>query len=299
MTAKITERMTAFDDVPTRTLDVAGDGPPILLLHGFTDSADSWRPVLEQLAGRARRAIAVDLPGSGRAAPLGRPALAALDRFTAAFLRAGAAEGRVILAGNSLGGLLALRAAQRGDLPLLAVAGLGPAGLAYHRRLVTVERWARRLDPILRIPEHLPVPRSVIRWQAARFYHWRLAERRADPSLARLYASHVRGVRDLSRIRSDLLALSADSRADPLVLDEIRVPVLLIWGARDRLASLEGAPALLDAVPASRLVVFGDCGHCPQVQNPAEVGRLLADLPASAHRGRRTGTQADPQDVKP
>ncbi|MCW2990833.1 MAG: alpha/beta hydrolase fold protein, partial [Solirubrobacterales bacterium] len=49
----------------TRALELEGDGPPMLLLHGFADSADTWRRTLDRLARRGRRALAVDLPGFG------------------------------------------------------------------------------------------------------------------------------------------------------------------------------------------------------------------------------------------
>ena len=54
----------------TRALEVAGNGPGIVLLHGWSDSADTWRPLLAQLGSRGRRAIAVDLPGFGEATRL-------------------------------------------------------------------------------------------------------------------------------------------------------------------------------------------------------------------------------------
>ena len=54
----------------TRALEVAGSGPGIVLLHGWSDSADTWRPLLAQLGSRGRRAIAVDLPGFGEATRL-------------------------------------------------------------------------------------------------------------------------------------------------------------------------------------------------------------------------------------
>ena len=54
----------------TRALELDGDGPGIVLLHGWGDSADTWRPLLIELAARGRRAIAVDLPGFGEATRL-------------------------------------------------------------------------------------------------------------------------------------------------------------------------------------------------------------------------------------
>jgi pimeloyl-ACP methyl ester carboxylesterase len=273
----VVEAHTVLGGVRTRTLSVAGDGPPILLLHGFTDSADSWRPLLAELATRGRRAVAVDLPGSGRADVLpGGMRLEPLDAFTAAFVEA---QGEpVVLAGNSLGGLLAMRAAARNDLPIDAIAPVGPAGLAYTARLRVYTRTVRQLKPLLWFVHRLPVPAAVVRRSA----EWLYTHRLGDRSLAQYYGSHVDGMRGVRRNYDALLTLADDAAADPLVLDDVRVPVLLIWGRKDQLADVAGAQLLLDAVPDARLVVYDDCGHCPQVQRPADIATELVAIGVSA-----------------
>jgi pimeloyl-ACP methyl ester carboxylesterase len=50
MTRPLRELPAIVAGVATRVPEVDGDGPPILLLHGFTDSADSWRPLIKELA---------------------------------------------------------------------------------------------------------------------------------------------------------------------------------------------------------------------------------------------------------
>src|SRR6478672_13931459 len=89
----------------TRALELEGDGPPVLLLHGYADSADTWRAVLDRLARAGRRALAVDLPGFGAcpALPPG-PVLPQLDAFAADAVAHLSAEGdgaEVVVAGNS------------------------------------------------------------------------------------------------------------------------------------------------------------------------------------------------------
>lgn len=281
MSSPINERPIVVAGVSTRVLEVDGDGPPILLLHGFTDSADSWRPLLRELARRGRRAAAIDLPGNGRADRLARPALPHHDAFVDGFVRAYAEHGDAVVVGNSLGGLLALRAAARSEVSLGAVVGIGPAGLAYGWRLRYLTTVLRCLDPMLQLVDRAPVPAALIRRGAARFYSRGLAAGRAEAGLALRYAEHVQGMRDVGRLRGDLLALSRESDHDPLRTDRIRIPVLLIWGREDKLADPNSAPAFLASVPTATLETLDSCGHCPQLEEPGRIADLILSTPCN------------------
>ena len=61
------EHRRSFGGYATRVLELEGDGVPMVLFHGYADSADTWRQTLALLARQGRRAIAVDLPGFGTA----------------------------------------------------------------------------------------------------------------------------------------------------------------------------------------------------------------------------------------
>ena len=124
-----------------------------MLLHGFSDSADTWRLVLDRLGRREQRALALDLPGFATASPLegGRGVLDQLDAFTEAAIRQ-AGEGAFV-AGNSLGGVCALRAAQREDLSLRGVVPIAPAGLDMPFWFGLIER-----DPLVRFVLGSPLP---------------------------------------------------------------------------------------------------------------------------------------------
>src|SRR5438105_6881311 len=151
----------------TRVLELEGDGVPVVFFHGYADSADTWRLCLAVLAQRGRRAIAVDLPGFGAADPLAnRPILPQLDAFAAAaaaYLSDGAE--RVLAVGNSLGGCVALRLAERHAGSLAGVVAAAPAGLEMSRLLQLVER-DLVLRSLLSVPA--PVPSAVIRRTVAR-----------------------------------------------------------------------------------------------------------------------------------
>src|ERR1700716_2281590 len=96
------EHRTTLAGYETRVLELEGEGIPILMFHGYADSADTWRQSLALLGRQGHRAIAVDLPGSAAAAPLkSEPILPQLDAFASAALRylAGSSQERVIVVG--------------------------------------------------------------------------------------------------------------------------------------------------------------------------------------------------------
>src|SRR3954451_13987080 len=112
MTAVVEHRI-AIAGHSTRALEVDGGGPGIVLLHGWSNSADTWRPLLAELGDRGRRAIAVDLPGFGEASKLDPgPVLPQLDAFAIELVTVWAENEPVVVAGASLGGCLALLLAE-------------------------------------------------------------------------------------------------------------------------------------------------------------------------------------------
>src|SRR5215203_4829172 len=130
MNVTVEKQDVEIDWMPIRYL-AAGEGPPVVLLHGAGDNALDWRWVMPALAA-SHRVYAPNLPGSPDSA---RPAAdyspAFFERFVTAFLDA-LDIGRATFVGNSLGGLIALQLAlsepeRAGALVLVDSAGLGRA----------------------------------------------------------------------------------------------------------------------------------------------------------------------------
>jgi pimeloyl-ACP methyl ester carboxylesterase len=272
------EHRREFAGFESRVLELEGEGPALVLLHGWADSADTWRHFLDAAGRRDRRALAVDMPGFGAADSLGPgPVLPQLDVFAAAVIEHAAADGgRVVVAGNSLGGVVALRAAQL-ELPLAGVAPVAPAGLDMPRWFELVER-----DPVLRraLALPIPLPEAALREVVGRVYRTLVFAHpgAADPKVIAAFTGHHRDRTSVRRM------LDAGRRLLPELddcfdLGRIRCPVLLIWGARDRMVSARGAQRLIDALPDTRFVLIEDCGHCPQIEAAERLAELLLGFP--------------------
>jgi pimeloyl-ACP methyl ester carboxylesterase len=263
------EHRLALAGFATRALELEGEGPPILFLHGYADSADTWRNALDLLARRGRRALAVDLPGFGAATHLhdDRPILAQLDRFAEAAVGHLAPSGEgVVVAGNSLGGCVALRLAERPEVPLAGVVPVAPAGLDMPRWFSIIER-----DPIVRsllaIP--LPLPEVLVRAAVGETYrNLAFARPRAVPrEVVKAFTSHHRDRATVRRYLATAQRMLPELR-DPFQLSRIGVPVLLVWGEGDRMVTHNGSRRVIEALPNTTYELIPGCGHCPQVEEP-------------------------------
>jgi pimeloyl-ACP methyl ester carboxylesterase len=270
----------------TRALELEGEGPPLLLLHGFADSADTWRHLLVALGRAGRRALAVDLPGFGAADRLtAEEILPQLDAFADALLGhaledAGAREAVVV--GNSLGGCVGLRLAERAGKRLAGVVAVSPAGLDMSRWVTLVER-----DPILRtlLTMPLPVPPPVLREVLGRVYgRFAFAHAgRIDRKVYDHFCSHHPDRAHIARLLALGHRVAAELR-NPFALELVECPVLLVWGDKDRLVFPTGAGRVLDTVPGARLEMIEDCGHCPQIECPERIAELVLSFPEELAR---------------
>jgi pimeloyl-ACP methyl ester carboxylesterase len=238
-----------------------GRGEPLVLIHPLGAELVVWEPVMERLA-RDRDVIAVDLPGFGHSPALsngGEPTPRALAGAVAGLLD-DLGLPRAHVAGNSLGGWVALELAKAGRA--LSVAGLCTAGL-WSRPLGPrpgrdVRRAGRRLLPVLpTVLRSAAGRRLVLRGSVAH------PERVPPEAAARLVRSYVSSIGfDGANVAMRSAVFSG--------FEQIRVPVTLAWGELDRLVRRPREP-----VPDWRTLVLHGCGHIPTWDDPGQVARAL------------------------
>ncbi|MGF1429027.1 alpha/beta fold hydrolase [Kitasatospora sp. LaBMicrA B282] len=251
-----------------------GDGPPLVLLHGIGHRWQGWKPVLDLLAAE-REVIAVDLPGFG-ASPTLPPGLpytveSALGVLADFLDRLGLH--RPHIAGNSLGGLFALRAAQRGLVS--SATALSPAGFyrlpgyLYAAGMLSLHRFAARTpesvrSALARSPQGRKAMFGVI------YGH----PERLDPAELML---DTRALVGAPGFRDTLRAGRAEQAHRFPTAFPADVPVTIAWGTRDRLlVHPQGRRARL-LLPGARFVPLPDCGHVPMGDNPELVAKVLLE----------------------
>jgi pimeloyl-ACP methyl ester carboxylesterase len=266
-----------YGRVRTRQLSVDGSGPTVVLLHGYADNALGWAAVLGLLGARGHPALAVDLPGFGATqARLPGLVLPPLDEFVAALVQAHTGDaGPPVLVGNSLGALLSVRAAARSTPPVAGVIALDEPALGFNRvRRFMAQDDDRRLIRALLRPQRVPVRLSRV---AALRIVRRIAyadAHRVDPAHAAGIVDYVFGSGTPNIALREVHSIAREVAA-AYDLAAITCPLLVVHGEHDRIVPIAASRRLHEGVPGSELVVLPRCGHCPQVEQPGEVARLI------------------------
>jgi pimeloyl-ACP methyl ester carboxylesterase len=298
--AELSARLLDIAGAETWVVD-AGEGPPVLLLHGFADTADGWRRLVPRLT-TDHRVVAIDIPPFGRSsmppAENGDSLVDWYPDFFAALLDLLELDG-VTLVGHSLGGAIALHTAL--DLPgsvarlaLLAPAGLGDrAPWWWHAMAGRPINWAA----LLRLPN--PVAGQAIKAGMRTFLGERLMydARRMEDVIDHFVALHG-GRRELERLIAIGRSLipGYDGTLSERAQD-IDCPVSVIWGREDRLAPVDHAEAFKEAVPHATVHVLECCGHYPQIELPSRVIELLEELLYESSESRRTSSRTTPSRI--
>lgn len=247
-----------------------GSGPPLVLIHGVGHHWQAWRPVIDRLSG-SFDVIATDSPGFGQSAPLPDEVEPTVDAYTDAFEKFFRDKGldRPHVAGNSMGGAIALELANRGAVS--SATALCPAGFWTDGEL----RYAQTsLTLVYRIPGAMRSGiMAMARTRAGRstLFPQLLAYPRATPGDEA--AATLRDLWD-SRAFPDVLRAFGGYRFTPgSELDQGRVTVA--WGDKDRLLLYRRQSARArTALPEARHVPL-DAGHVPFHDAPDAVADVI------------------------
>jgi pimeloyl-ACP methyl ester carboxylesterase len=259
--------------------NIAGEGPPVVLIHGVAGRAAQWDETMLALAER-HTVIAPDLLGHGESAkPRGDYSLGAFASGIRDLLIGLDIEGATVV-GHSLGGGIAMQFAYQFPercqrLVLVSSGGLG-----------------QDVHPVLRAAT-LPGSELVLPLLA----HAKLLEiasivpralgkigLRTGPDItemARGYASLSNAEGRSAFIHTCRAVIDPTGQrinaSDRLYLAS-KMPSLIVWGRRDRIIPVEHARPAHDGMPGSRLEIFDDAGHFPHLDDPLRFARVLGSF---------------------
>ncbi|RWR09246.1 acetoin dehydrogenase dihydrolipoyllysine-residue acetyltransferase subunit [Sinirhodobacter populi] len=238
-----------------------GEGVPLVLIHGFGGDLGNWLFNIDVLAESAP-VYALDLPGHGQSVKSARPAgLELMVDTVLAFLDHIGAD-RAHLAGHSMGGLIAGSVAVSASERVASVTLICPAGLGHEINAGYIDGFVaaagrKDLKPVL---THLFKDQGLVsRSMVEDLVKFKRLDGVPD-FLSDLSAALFKGGRQAQQIGAGLAASG--------------VPVQVIWGEADAIIPAAHAGAL----PGARTSIIPNAGHMVQMEQSAEVNRLIRDF---------------------
>ncbi|MEA2399304.1 MAG: hypothetical protein QOK25_2860 [Thermoleophilaceae bacterium] len=259
--------------------NIAGQGPPVVLIHGVAGRADQWDQTMMLLAER-HTLIAPDLLGHGESAkPRGDYSLGAFAAGIRDLLVGLDIEAATVV-GHSLGGGIAMQFAYQFPerCQRLVLVSSGGLGSEVHPMLRAATLPGSELVlPLLAHTRVLEAASVVPRAFGALGF-------RAGPDMTEI----ARGYQSLSNAEArnafiqtvraviDVAGQRVDA-SDRLYLSS-KMPSLIVWGERDRVIPVEHGLAAHEGMPGSRLELFPNAGHFPQLGDPVRFARVLSSF---------------------
>jgi len=266
-----------------------GHGSAVVFIHGLGSSGYmEWRRNLEEVAGR-HRVFAPDLPGYGRTdKPRVRYTIPYFARFIRRYMEDRGLRSAALI-GASLGGRIALEVALEQPALVRKLVLVNTLGLG--RPKVRMAQMAYGLVTLPRVGEAvMRFTRDALTWAPAAMVR-RVAARYAGATsdlkrtmddtyledLREMYATDAFHNAYLSTVRSLINPRSLFGGHHDVTqrLNELKIPVQLIWGADDPLFPLAHAERASSLIQRCRLAVIDGAGHTPQAERPEEFNRVL------------------------
>ena len=257
----------------------AGQGPPVLLLHGFAACAYTWRYLIPPLAAD-HRVITMDLKGFGLSdKPAdGHYAVADQAEMVADFIRRQDLRDLVIM-GHSMGGgvtlmtYLKLRETDPGRIKKLVL--IDSAG--YPQKLPWFI-WMAKVPGLNTMLSKVLSPRFAAALVLKKCYYDKdkITEEQIDTYA--YFGSLPGAAAAVSQTAKQIVPKDQDIEALIAQYKTIKVPVLVIWGADDEVVPLKVGKNFERDIPGAKLVILPHCGHIPPEEEPLATRQAIMDF---------------------
>ncbi len=265
------EKFIEHDGIRTCYME-AGDGPPILLIHGSgpgVSALANWRGALQSDLVDRYRLIAPDVVGFGKTATPEDFELSheARVQHLIQFLNAIEVD-RCGIVGNSMGGALALALAYRQPECVERMVLMGSVGISFPITPPLDEVWGYEpsIEAMETVIKHLAYDQSLVSEDLVELRY----EASREPGVQERYAAAFAAPRQR---HIDDMALSEEQ------LVSIKTPTLIIHGVHDYIVPLEDTSLrLVKLLPNADLIVFGRVGHWTQIERAEDFHRQVSDF---------------------
>ncbi len=251
--------------------------PALVLVHGLGHWAlGAWDSLGAELEA-THRLIAFDLPGFGDSSKPDRTYgtrffVAALERIVEEF-----GPQRYGLVGHSLGGLISADFASRNPPGLQSLTLIAPAGFTRSLKLFARIVGSHPLTALF--PAFIPSRAFVRRVFEMSVYDPAALDREMYEEAYRL-SQDAAMTRAFARVYRDAWQTCANMPAEHARYARWTGPTLIVWGHEDRYVPIAALPTARRVYPHAEVAVLECCGHCPAIEHPREVARLLAQITA-------------------
>ena len=264
------------------TLFRGGDGPPLVLIHGYGNTWRVWEPVLPALTKR-HDVLAPTLCGHYEGERLAEGVEATVGALTDGVERAMDAAGfdTAHVCGNSLGGWVALDLGRRGrarSVTCLAPAGGWEHGSRAERRLKLLFTIGRKVNDRL-----VPYAERLVRRPGVRKLMFRDAMRHPERLTPAQAAARMEAMTGCTVFWELMDTIMRDGGPD--WLGEVNAPTLVAWPEFDRILPEQGhSEPFRELVPGAEWRILPGVGHVPMADDPALVSRTILGWAAEHER---------------
>lgn len=262
MSVVVVEKRTWVDERQA-SYSTAGDGMPVLFLHGWGLGHQTYRAVIEAVAAQGVRVVAPALPGFGRtdALPSEQFSLAGFARWLASFCEAVGIDEPAVVLGHSFGGGVAVRFAHDHRARVRSLVLVNSIGGSSWKKGRTLTSIAER--PLWDWGLHFP----------ADVWPVRQATRVLPVIVEDLIPNLVRNPRNMIKVAG--LARRADLRFELEELRDSGLPITILWAERDGVIPRESFEALCVAAGVQGTVVEGS--HSWLLADPDQFGEVITN----------------------
>ena len=246
---------------------VGGEGPPLVLLHGFGADKNHW-PLLVRNLTKHFTIYAPDLPGFGESSQLESARYTGFDQVerVRAFVEA-LGLGKIHIGGNSMGGYISGLYANRYSEDVESLWLLAPAGVLSAERSELMDLLDNGDNPLL-VDDRETYDRLVDLCFSQPPYV-------PGPFKRCICVQSIENRAFHEKLFSDLMS-------DPQPLEELlagsTIPTLIVWGDEDRILHPSGATSLAEAMNNAKVHIMRQMGHVPMLERPIETAFVYMDF---------------------